>query len=550
MRLLSSLAEFLLDEDPPKDSLFTLFYSLNEFYPLDYHLKLLETEKDQSLPILRSLEDLVIIRKEILRLIEVFVSSSGNHNLIPEFLDCIFQNLFLSSKNGLNPNAFDLLKLAKKLWHYCGDKPTSQVFNMNLTDSPLDKHYPKSEFLKGNSSTSLNDAGPASKLGGLSGFNLKMSGSNAKISGSNLKSSGFPLNSSAASKAMSNNSSKLKSQGSNNSEGFIKDISEAKSDSVKLISTLPVTVSASSSRITKKPPPVHSSRPNSKSPTPIFKTRKSQSQMFSPESGQQRKTLIKPSSYLLYSEILLQVISFLLDPDKQQAYFTSRKAITERFKPFEELDDSLTLVIHLWINCLINMERQTNNDKALPFAAPPKLSPPKLTLSNQSYQSVSALSLSVEKSSEKNRKRSRPIVTSDRLLESLDSILPETLLPKTFKKLLNILKFSFEEKLNFERFLIPMLWKRSENSGFGKFLHRLIGLQKINEERFYRIMINIPNFFVFLGVFQVKMNEAKGENCLKFEIFLNHLMEFLFLQGDGMKHLKVFNFNLFYWGFK
>ena len=112
MRLLTSVAEFLLDENPPKDSLFTLFYALNEFYPLDYHLKLLETEKDQSLPILRDLEDLVVIRKEILRLIEVFVSSSGNHSLIPEFLDCIFQNLFLSPKNGLNPNAFDLLKLA------------------------------------------------------------------------------------------------------------------------------------------------------------------------------------------------------------------------------------------------------------------------------------------------------------------------------------------------------------------------------------------------------------------------------------------------------
>ena len=291
----------------------------------------------------------------------------------------------------------------------------------------------------------------------------------------------------------------------------------------------------------KKPPPVKSSRPNSKSPTPIFKTRKSQSQMFSPEGEQHRKTLIKPSSYLLYSEILLQVISFLLDPDKQQAYFTSRKALTERFKPFEELDDSLTLVIHLWINCLINMERQTNNDKTLPFAAPPKLSPPKLTISNQS---VSALSLSVEKSSEeKTRKRSKAIVTTDRLLESLDSILPETLLPKTFKKLLNILKFSFEEKLNFEKFLIPMLWKRSETSGFGKFLHRLIGLQKINEERFYKIMINIPNFFVFLGAFQAKMNEVKGEHSLKFEIFLNHFLEFMLLQGDGMKHLKVFNFN-------
>ena len=187
------------------------------------------------------------------------------------------------------------------------------------------------------------------------------------------------------------------------------------------------------------------------------------------------------------------------------------------------------------------MERQTNNDKTLPFAAPPKLSPPKLTVSNQS---VSALSLSVEKSSEeKTRKRSKAIVTTDRLLESLDSILPETLLPKTFKKLLNILKFSFEEKLNFEKFLIPMLWKRSETSGFGKFLHRLIGLQKINEERFYKIMINIPNFFVFLGAFQAKMNEVKGEHSLKFEIFLNHFLEFMLLQGDGMKHLKVFNFN-------
>lgn len=540
MRLLSSVAEFLSDENPPKDSLFTLFYALNEFYPLDYHLKLLETEKEQSLPILRSLEDLVGIRKEILRLIEVFVSSPGNHSLIPEFLDCIFQNLFMNPKNGLNPNAFDLLKLAKKLWHYCGDKPNSQVFNMHLADSPLEKHHPKSEFFQGNSSTSLNDTGPTAKL---SGFTLKMGGSNTKNSGSNIKSNGFPLQSSAASKPMSN-SSKLKSQGSNNSDGFIKDASEVKFDSVKLISTLPITVSESSSRIMKKPPPTQSSRHTSKSPIPIFKTRKSQSQMFSPEGDQHRKTVIKPQNYLLYSEILLQVMSFLLDPEKQQAYFTSRKAITERFKPFEELDENLTLVIHLWINCLIHMEQQTNNnDKTMPFAAPPKLSPPKLAISIQSNQSVSALSLSVEKSSEeKTRKRSRPIVTADRLLESLDSILPETLLPKTYKKLLNILTFSFEQKLNIERFLIPMLWKRSETSGFGKFLHRLIGLQKINEERFYRIIINIPNFFVFLGAFQAKMNEVKGEHPLKFEIFLNHVLEFMLLQGDVMKHLKVFSF--------
>lgn len=418
MKLLTTIEDFLLKNDDlssisPQQSLFYLFYSLNEFYPLEYHIKILENHQD-SQSILQSLNDLLEIRREIFKLIEKFVQFYEDSSLLIDFLNLVFQNL-LSNRDNIAFSSFELLQIVKKFILKKKDKSNKKLlFKLNLPESPI-----------------------------------------------------------------------------------------------------------------AKPANVFSMRKIDKSPQNLLKTNKSDREMLDFDKSSKSKT--KSINYLLFNEILLQILIFLLDKEKRSEFFRIRNLILQKSSENDDFDEFLSLLLHLLFNFLIKDDKKG-----------PQKSYSHFPVSNPS------ISLNMEKSSEgKSHKKPKIQLNSIKILETLDTLLPEILPPKSFRRLLSILAFSFEQNMNYESLLLPIIWKRSDFSIFPIFMTKFHSIQKTNDEAFFRILVEIPNFMVFLSSFKDKIIgiSKDSDSGIGFETFLNKFLFFLFFQENGLKFLKLFIFN-------
>ena len=249
-----------------------------------------------------------------------------------------------------------------------------------------------------------------------------------------------------------------------------------------------------------------------------------------------RDQLLKSIKLLDTCKLLVTILRDLRD-QKDEFLSITKILEPEKYSHVEEMDDFLTLVLNLLLNFLmeesINEKDENYNMElsSMHLANPPK--------NRQTYGNTN------------NRfSRSRTPMNTTKILDSLDTLIPEKIGPKTLRLFLETIRYSLLSGIGFEPVLITILLKRVHRFSetlLGEFWKGVLNLTSQNEDIWLKKLNELPNFMVFLNVFYNNMlivrphyNERTEENVLYLESFLNRFLYYLFYQDNALKQIKTF----------
>lgn len=238
------------------------------------------------------------------------------------------------------------------------------------------------------------------------------------------------------------------------------------------------------------------------------------------------------------------LVTILRNLQDQKLDFPSIKQILEpeNYNPDEEIDEFLTLILHLLFNFLI--EEIIIEKKNPPQEEDLKSAPLFKTISKNERKSTNF----------RNSKCLRSELTPLNILESLDSLLPDSFGPKTLHKLFDVIRCSLINDIDIEGYIIMLLFKRFLNFSeilLSELLKEILNLTSKYEELWLKRLMKLPNFMSFLSVLYQKLINIKSitrhnqseENLLLLESFLNRFLFFVFYQDNAIKCLKLFILN-------
>jgi len=265
-----------------------------------------------------------------------------------------------------------------------------------------------------------------------------------------------------------------------------------------------------------------------------------------------RDFLLKSIKLLDTCKLLVTILRNLKDQNNE--FLCVKKVLEpEKYNHFEELDDFLTLVLNLLFNFLMeeSVNEKDENEENMEISTI-------IHKSNQkdikNLRKTYTFNNNHENSNNNNHQnrisKGRSSLNSNKILESLDVLIPEKIGPKTLKLFFDTIKYSMVSGLNFESILIMILLKRitkfSENL-LGEFLKGFLNMASQNEEIWFRKLKDLPNFMIFLNIFynnmliiQPNYNSKTEENILYLESFINRYLFYLFYQENALKYLKIF----------
>lgn len=227
-------------------------------------------------------------------------------------------------------------------------------------------------------------------------------------------------------------------------------------------------------------------------------------------------------------EVCKTLISLMLSMDKESYFFKLKKLLGVKDMQ-KELDNLIALIVnllfyHLFEEKYIYQENQVKINKKME------------TYSYLEKPSEEKTLKQKENSEEKTQ------ITLFIIIETLDGLLPEVLGEKTLAKLIDFLRYTLQDKinLNFEQFLIPIIFKRALKltPALNSMLWKELTSIKWNLELQMNKLHNIPNLMCFLSDFTQKMLEF--DTSTLFKGFLSNYLLSLLQKDSGFKYIRDF----------
>ena len=250
-----------------------------------------------------------------------------------------------------------------------------------------------------------------------------------------------------------------------------------------------------------------------------------------PSQFREKGFLAKSIKLMDTCKLLVNILKNLKD-QKDEFLCIKQVLDPEGYDHKAEIDDFITLILHLLFNFLIEEAINERN----PIEIPEETKESQMTSS---------------KNISKNRFSLRSSLTTIRVIESLDNLLPDSLGPKTMDKLLDTIRYSIISNLNFESYLIMICFKRvikMSEKLLLDFLKAIINLTSQYEQVWLKRLRDLPNFMAYLSVLYNKLRYRapsvyNEQNLLLLESFINRFLFFLFYQENALKYMKLFILN-------